>query len=296
VRRDAVPPAGYSADAWRCRGRDVPRSPATAAVRGPAPAKRRVLGGPTPKASDGRGWPQEPHLGRANGACRAGDEQRPRLVASVVTRAGRCARSQATTGAQTSRSRAETGFAQATRGQRLRLSDRRHARRPAPVPRQAPETRAGHRPPRRHQQCPRAGGPRPTPFRNRVSQPVLDGSARNVPRVSRFAAMPTRFVQRSCGGSANKNALTCAAVLGGEVMDTSDCQQSADHHQHNEPYRARVCEEPPSPLNTSRRSELREGRARGSSSGGTSSDLQAPQRKARIGCSSIAFGATPVWP
>ncbi len=184
VRRDAEPPAAYTADGRRCRGRDVPRSPATAAVRDPAPVATRVLDAPTPRATDGRGLRQERHLGRANGAYRADDEQRPRPAAFAVTRARRSARSQATTAARTPRSRVGTGFAPAKPVRRLRLSDRRHARRPAPAPTQAPEQRVGHRPPRTHRQCPPAGAPRPTPFRNRVSQPVLDSSAESVPRLS----------------------------------------------------------------------------------------------------------------
>src|SRR5215472_4591098 len=66
VKRDAEPPAAYTADARRCRGRDVPRSPATAAVRDPAPVATRVPDAPTPTATDGRGLRQERHLGRAN--------------------------------------------------------------------------------------------------------------------------------------------------------------------------------------------------------------------------------------
>ena len=182
MRRDAEPPAVYTADGRRCRGRDVPRSPATAAVRDPAPIATSVLDAPTPRATDGRESRQEQHLGRANGAYRADDEQRPRPAAFAVTRARRSARSQATTAARTPRSRVGTGFAPAKPVRRLRPSDRRHARRPAPETTQAPEQRVGHRPPRTHQQSPPAGAPRPTPFRNRLSQPVLDSSAKSVPR------------------------------------------------------------------------------------------------------------------
>src|SRR5262245_6882359 len=105
VRCDAAPPAGYTADARRYRGTDVPRSPATAAVRDLAPVATRVLDAPTPRATDGRGLRQDRHLGRASGAYRADDEQRPRPAAFALTRARRSARSQATTAARTPRSR-----------------------------------------------------------------------------------------------------------------------------------------------------------------------------------------------
>src|SRR6516225_10097660 len=113
VRRDAEPPAADTADGRRCRGRGVPRSPATAAVRDPAPEATRVLDAPTPRATDGRGLHRERHLGRANGAYRADDEQRPRPAASALTRARRSARSQATRAARTRRSQVGTGFAPA---------------------------------------------------------------------------------------------------------------------------------------------------------------------------------------
>ena len=187
VKRDAEPPAAYTADARRCRGRDVPQSPATAAVRDPAPVATRVPDAPTPRATDGRGLRQERHLGRANGAYRADDEQRPRPAASEATRARRSPRSQATTGARTPRSRAGTGSAPAKRVRRLRPSDRRHARRPSPAPTQALEQRVGHRPPRTHRQCPPAAAPRPKTVRIRVSQPVIDAPAESVPRLSQFA-------------------------------------------------------------------------------------------------------------
>src|SRR5262245_12198561 len=85
VRRDAEPPVAYTADVRQCRGKDVPRSPATAAVRDPAPAATRVLDAPTPRVTDGRRLRQERHLGRASGAYRADGEQRPRSVAFAVT-------------------------------------------------------------------------------------------------------------------------------------------------------------------------------------------------------------------
>jgi hypothetical protein len=110
-----------------------------------------------------------------------------------VTRARRSARSRATTAARTRRSPVGTGFAPAKPVRRLRLSDRRHARRPAPATTQAPEQHVGHRPPRTHRQCPPAGVPRPTPVRTRVSQPVLDASAKDVPYLSQFAATATAF-------------------------------------------------------------------------------------------------------
>src|SRR6266571_7682322 len=65
VRRDAEPPAAYTADARRFRGRDVPRSHATAAVRDPAPVATQVLDAPTPIATDGPGWPRDRHPVRA---------------------------------------------------------------------------------------------------------------------------------------------------------------------------------------------------------------------------------------
>jgi len=200
VRRDAEPPAAYTAGARRCRGRDVPRSPATAAVRDPAPVATRVLDAPTPRATDGRGLRQERHLGREDGAYRADDEQRPRPAASAVTHARRSARSQKAKAVRTPRCRVGTGFAPAKRVRRLRRSDRRRARRPAPAPTQAPEERVGHRPPRTHRQCPPAGAPRPTPFPNRVSQPLLDRSAENVPHLSQFARTATKrtFCPNGC--------------------------------------------------------------------------------------------------
>src|SRR5215471_10851495 len=134
VKRDAEPPAAYTADARGCRGRDVPRSPATAAVRDPAPEAPRVPDAPTPRATDGRGLRQERHLGQANGAYRADDEQRPRPAAFAATRAGRSARSRATTAAPTRRSRVGTGFALAKPVRRLRPSDRQHAHQPAAAP------------------------------------------------------------------------------------------------------------------------------------------------------------------
>jgi hypothetical protein len=197
VRRDAEPPAAYIADARRCRDRDAPRSPAAAAVRGPAPGATRVLDAPTPRATGGRGSPRERHLGRAKGACRADDGQRPRPAASVATRARRSARSQATTAAPTRRARAGTGLAPAMPVRRLRQSHRRHARRPAPATTQTPEQRDGHRPPRTHRQCLRAGAPRPTHFPTRVSQPLLDACAENVPRLSHSAGSATAFTGRT---------------------------------------------------------------------------------------------------
>ena len=187
MRGDAEPPAAYSADARRCRGRDVPRSPATGVVHDPAAVTMRALDAPIPRATDRRRWHQERHLGQAVAAFRADDGQRPRPAACEVTRARRSWRSQAATEARTSRCRVGIGSCTATRVRRLRLSDRRHARRPLPAPTQAPEQRVGHRPPRTHRRYPFAEVPRPTPVRNHVSQPVLDASAKNVTRPSQFA-------------------------------------------------------------------------------------------------------------
>jgi hypothetical protein len=120
-----------------------------------------VLDALTPRATDGRGLRQERHLGRANAAYRADDEQRPRPAASAVTRARRSARSQAARAARTRRSQVGTGFAPAKHVRRLRLSDRRHARPPAPATRQAPEHRVGRRP------LEPIGGTRPQEFRVR---------------------------------------------------------------------------------------------------------------------------------
>jgi hypothetical protein len=152
-----------------------------------------VLDAPTPTATDDPGLRQERHLRRASGAYRADDERRPRPAAFAVTRARRSARSQATTAARTPRSRVGTGLAQAKPVRRLRLSDRRHARRPAPATTQAAEQHVGHRPPRTHRQCPPAGVPRPRPVRTRVSQPILDASAKDVPCPSQFAGSATAF-------------------------------------------------------------------------------------------------------
>ena len=187
MRRDAEPPAAYSADARRCRGRDVPRSLATGVVHDPAAVTMRGLDAPTSESD-------RPSSMASRAASRASSRGIPsrRRAASSTRRLRSDSRKTflaipSSHGSADVSLRVGIGSCSATRVRRLRLSDRRHARRPLPAPTQAPEQRVGHRPPRTHRRCPLVGVPRPTPFRTHVSQPVLDASEKSVTRPSQFA-------------------------------------------------------------------------------------------------------------